>query len=110
MIKIISTQFSSIWLMDRTLSIASTPGLSGPGSNCSKGVLHIPENPSISGASPSDCFVSYPSHTLGNTYPSAERHSVYSAAPATRASYIFDFRNYIKDSNIDNSHKTFAQK
>ena len=38
----ISTQISSIWPIDRTLSDASTPGKSRPGSDGSKGVLRIP--------------------------------------------------------------------
>ena len=38
----ISTQFSSIWPIDRTLSGATTPGQSGPGSDGNEGVLHIP--------------------------------------------------------------------
>ena len=39
--------------MDRTLSGATTPGQSGPGSNGKEGVLLIPQSSSISGASPS---------------------------------------------------------
>ena len=37
----ISTQFSSIWLIDWTLSGATTPGQSGPGSDGNEGVLQI---------------------------------------------------------------------
>ena len=43
----ISTQFSSIWLIDRTLSGATTPGQSGPGSDDNEGVLHIPNTPAL---------------------------------------------------------------
>ena len=43
---------SSIWPTDRTLLGAATPCQSGPGSNGSGGVLHIPQS------SPSDNFVS----------------------------------------------------
>ena len=39
----ISTQSSSIWPIDRTLSSASTPGQSGPRSDSNEGVLHIPK-------------------------------------------------------------------
>ena len=39
----ISTQFSSIWPIDRTLSGATTPGQSGPGSDGNEGVLCIPQ-------------------------------------------------------------------
>ena len=45
--------------MDRALSDATTPGQSGPGSNGNEGVLRIPQSPSITGTSPSDCLVSY---------------------------------------------------
>ena len=70
----ISTLFSSIWPIDSTLSGATTSGQSGPGSNGNKGVLCIPQSSNITGASPSDCLVSYPGHVLGE--------SVYSAALA----------------------------
>ena len=46
----ISTHFSSIWPIDRTLSGATTPGQSGPGSDGNEGVLRIPQNSSITGA------------------------------------------------------------
>ena len=58
----ISTQFCSIWPIDRTLSVAITLGLSGPGGNGYEGVLCIPQSSSITGISPSDCLVSYPGH------------------------------------------------
>ena len=41
------------------------PGQSEPGSNGNEGVLRIPQGPSITGISPSDCLVSYPGHSLG---------------------------------------------
>ena len=50
-------QFSSIWPIDRTLSGATTPGQSGPGSDGNEGLLHIPQSSSITGTSPSDCLV-----------------------------------------------------
>ena len=55
----ISRQFSSIWSIDRTPSSADTPGQSVPGSDDSEEVLRIPQSSSITGASPSDCLVSY---------------------------------------------------
>ena len=64
---------------------ATTPGQSGPGSDSNKEVLHIPQNSSITGTSPSDCLVSYLGHSLGRSYPSAEVQSVYSAAPTDLA-------------------------
>ena len=60
----ISMQFSFIWLIDTTLSSASTLGQSGPGSDANKGVLLISQSSSTHGTSPSDCFVSYPGHSL----------------------------------------------
>ena len=78
----ISTQFSSIWPINRTLSGATTCGLSGPGSDAKEGVLWIPQSFRITGASPLDCLVSYPGHLLGESYPSAEMQSVYSTVSA----------------------------
>ena len=53
------------------LSGATTPGPSGPGSDGNEGVLCIPQSSSIAGTSPSDSLVSYPGHSLGESYPSA---------------------------------------
>ena len=56
---------------------------SGPGSNGNEEVLCISQSSSITEASPSNCFVSYIQDTrLGESYPSAEMQSVYSAAPS----------------------------
>ena len=54
----IHTLFSSIWPIDRTLSVASTPGQSEPGSN-GNGVLCNPQSSIITGKSPLDCLVLY---------------------------------------------------
>ena len=51
--------YSSIWFIDRTLSGATTPTQSGPGSDGNEGVLRILQSSYIIGASPSDCLVSY---------------------------------------------------
>ena len=59
-----------------TLSGVTIPGLSGPGSDVNKG------DSAITRASPSDCLVSYPGHTFGEYYPSAEIQSVLSTNPA----------------------------
>ena len=77
----ISTMFNSILPIDRVLSGATSPSLSEPGSDGNKGVLCIPQSSSITGTSPSDCFVSYPGHSLWESYPSAERQSVYLTGP-----------------------------
>ena len=75
--------------MDRALSGATTPGQSGPGSDDNEGVLCIPQSPSITGTSPSDCLVSYPGHLLVGVLllcSGAVSVSVYSTAPANWAS------------------------
>ena len=56
---------SSISPIDRTLSGASFSDQSGPGSDGNEGVFRIPQSPSITGASPSDCLVSYPGDSSG---------------------------------------------
>ena len=68
----LNVQNSSIWPMGKTLSGATTPGLSGPGSNGNERVLHIPQS-SRTGASPSDAghslgVESYLSDTVGVFY------------------------------------------
>ena len=77
----ISTPFNSIRAIDRTILGATTPGQSGPGSDCNERVFHILQISSITGTAPSDCLVSYPGH-LRESYPAAEMQSVYSTAPA----------------------------
>ena len=49
---------SSIWPIDITLSGASIPEQSGPGSDGNEEVLHIPQSSNITEASSSDCLVS----------------------------------------------------
>ena len=44
--------------MDKTLSGATNPGQSGPGSDGNKGALCIPQNSNITGNSPSYILVS----------------------------------------------------
>ena len=58
--------------MDRTLSGATTPGQSGPENDGNEEVLRILQSSSITGASPSDCLLSYLGDTLVRSYPSAE--------------------------------------
>ena len=70
-----------MWLINKTLSGTTTQGQSGPGSKGNEEVLHIPQSPSITGVSPSDCLVSCPGHLLGRSHPSAEMQLVYSTAP-----------------------------
>ena len=80
----ISTQFSSIWPIERTLSGATTPGQSGHGSDGNERILRIPQSSRITGASLWDCLVSLVGGCCWGwgSYPSAERQSLYSADPA----------------------------
>ena len=70
---------NSIWPIDRTLPGATNLSQSGPESNCNEGVVHIPQS-SKTGASPSDCLMSYPGQLLkgAGAYSSAEMQLVYS--------------------------------
>ena len=70
----------SIWLIDRTLSGATTLGQSGPGSDDKEEVLCIPQCSSITGTSPSDCLVTYPRHSLRESYHSVVLQLVWSTA------------------------------
>ena len=66
-------------------------GQSGPGSNGDEEVLHILQSSNINEASPSDCLMSYPGHSLvggWGSYPSAEMQLVYSTTPADRAGMV----------------------
>ena len=58
-------------------------------------VQRIFQSSSNSGSSTSYCLVSYPEHSLGETYLSAEIHSVYSTTPADRATETIDPNNII---------------
>ena len=58
-----------------TLSGAATTSQSGPGSDGNEGVLCIPQSSSITGALPSDFFMSYPGHLLGEGVTSLQRCS-----------------------------------
>ena len=55
--------------MPLVLSGTTTLRQSGPGSNGNEGVLHIPQSPSITGTSPSDCLVSYQDTHVGGLTP-----------------------------------------
>ena len=59
-----------------TLSGATIPGPSGPGSNSKEKVLCIPQSSCITGTSPS-----YLGKSLVGYYSSLEKQSVYSTAP-----------------------------
>ena len=97
----ISTQSSSIEPIDRALLGATTPGLSGTGSDSNEGVLCIPQSSSTIGTTPSDCLVSYSGHSpVGmGYYLFAEMQSVYSTAPANwameRRKMLINFYYYV---------------
>ena len=78
--------------IDRTLSSATTSGQNGPGCNGNEVVLRISQSSSITGVSPSDYFVSYPGHSLEESYLFAEKLSVYSADPADGAIKLIRWR------------------
>ena len=61
----IRTQLISIWPIDRTISSATTPDQSGPGSDGNEEVICIRQSFSITGTSLSDCLVLYPEKSLG---------------------------------------------
>ena len=65
-----------------TLLSATTPGQSVPERDGNEGVLCIPQSSWITGTSTADCLVSYQGHSLGQSYPSAEKQSIYSTAQA----------------------------
>ena len=73
---------NSIWHLDRTLSDATTWRQSWPGSDDNERVFRIAQSSGITGASLSDCLVSYQEYTLGESYASAEMQSMYLTAPA----------------------------
>ena len=73
---------SAISPIDRTLSGATTPGHSELWSDGNEGLFCILQISSVTGTSPSDCFVSNVGHSLEKSYPSAEMMSVYPTATA----------------------------
>ena len=60
-----------------TLSDVTTPGQIGPWSDSNEGVLRIPQSSSITGVSPSDCFLSYQGDSLGGGLTPLQRGSQY---------------------------------
>ena len=86
----ISTQLSSIWPIDRTLSDSTTPVQSGPWSKGNDEVLCIPQSSNTTGAQPSDCLVSYQGHLLEESYTFAKmHHHHHHVVPLARISLTF---------------------
>ena len=72
----ISTQFSSIWHVDRSLSEATTLGQSGLGSDGNDGVHCIPQSSRITGTLTSDCLMSYSEYSCGGGVLHLRRNAV----------------------------------
>ena len=72
-----STQFISIWPIDKTLSGATTMGQSEPGSHDPEWVISIPESYKITRTFLLDCFVSYSWYSLEGILPLCKKQSVY---------------------------------
>ena len=71
----ISTQFSFIWPIDRTISRATTPSQNGLGSDGNKGEQRIPQTFNVTEVSLSDYLALYLRHLLARAYPFAEKQS-----------------------------------
>ena len=72
-----------------SLSGATAPGQSEPGSEGNEGVLRIPQSCIITGTSPSDLFSVISRTLIGRrSYPFAEKQSVYFTASTDWASLI----------------------
>ena len=89
----ISTQFSSISSINKTLSGATTPGHSGSGNDGNEGVLRIPQSSSTTLTSLSDRLVSYPVCSLWGSYSSAEVQSakIYSYVGLNASFFVYNF-------------------
>ena len=90
----ISTQFSIIWLVDRTLSDVTSPCQREPGSNGNEEKLCIPESFSITRTSPSNCLVLYPGHSFAwgggaLTPPSRSNRYILPPQPTGQAGFYY---------------------
>ena len=83
---------------------ANTPSKRGPGTDGNEGLLCILQSSSTTGISPSDCLVSYPGHSLRESYPSAEMQLVYSTASTDWASSESNSSYFIKTSISERVH------
>ena len=73
----ISRQFSFISPIHRTLTGSTTSRLSGPWSNGKEVALRIPQSSSITGASPSNCLVSFQDTRGGGGFTPLQRSSLW---------------------------------
>ena len=104
----ISTQFSSIWPIERTLSGATIPGESGLRNNGSKGVLHIPLSSCITVASPSGLFSVISRTLVGGVLPLCrDSISVFYSPQLTGPSKYMRQRDYHFDFDAQKSFFSF---
>ena len=102
--------FSSIWPIDMTLSGATTSSQSGPESDGNKWVRCISQSSSVTGASPSDCLVSYLGLSLGESYLSIGMQLVYSAALTDWASNTSELTNCYNSFKKEITYQLFTYK
>ena len=89
----ISILFNSIYPINRTLSGATIPGQSGPGSDDNEGVPRIPQTSKITGTAPSDRLMSHPEQKycvkqVQTAYWTLAIHSHRDKSSETPASYL----------------------
>ena len=77
-----STQYNSIWPIDRTLSAATIPDQREPGSDGNEEVLRIPQSSDSAKTSLLDCLVPYQDTRSERSYPSTEKQLVHYTAQA----------------------------
>ena len=84
----------TIWSMDWTLLSATSRGQNWPGSDGDEGVPRIPQNSSITAASPLDGLVSYSGHLFGGRYyPPPRRDAIGVFYSPSRLDYKRSFVN-----------------
>ena len=95
----------SMQLVLFTLSGATIPGQSGPGSNGNEGVLRIPQSNSNTGTSPSDCLESYQNTRWGGVLLPLQRSRwcILQQQPTGQFSFLTDSTR-----NINFWSKTFS--
>ena len=75
-----------------TLSGATTPGQSRPGSYGNEVVFNITQSSSITRTSPSDCLVSYAGHSLGGLTPlQRSNRCILQSQPTGLSLLVWDF-------------------
>ena len=107
----ISTQFSSIWPIDRNQSGASIPCQSGSGGDVNEEIPHIPQSSIITGTSPSECFGSCPAYSLARvgSYPSAKKQSVDCAiGHSWGESYLSEEKQSVYSTALSNWEKSYV--